>query len=140
MLNHKSVELQNRWSASLAMSTDGSFPSRPRQSLNSWAKSQSHRTRNNQRIGIRSKQLLRFERALINQGCRVGDGLQTFDWDRLAGHFAEPVGSLFDTVERSLDLRQFLLIPGIFVDLCFSLVKALRGVPNQWYAAPDGVN
>jgi hypothetical protein len=24
--------LQNRWSASLAMSTDGSFPSRPRQS------------------------------------------------------------------------------------------------------------
>jgi hypothetical protein len=30
--------LQNRWSASLAMSTDGSFPSRPRQSLNSWAK------------------------------------------------------------------------------------------------------
>jgi hypothetical protein len=31
-------ELQNQWSASLAMSTDGSFPSRPRQSLNSWAK------------------------------------------------------------------------------------------------------
>src|SRR5213076_3084712 len=28
-------ELQNRWSASLAMSTDGSFPSRPRQFLNS---------------------------------------------------------------------------------------------------------
>src|SRR5712692_5763736 len=27
--------LQNRWSASLAMSTDGSFPSRPRQFLNS---------------------------------------------------------------------------------------------------------
>src|SRR6202035_3808208 len=26
--------LQNRWSASLAMSTDGSFPSRPRQFLN----------------------------------------------------------------------------------------------------------
>jgi hypothetical protein len=26
-------ELQNRWSASLAMSTDGSFPSRPRQFL-----------------------------------------------------------------------------------------------------------
>ena len=30
-LNRKLVELQNRWSASLAMSTDGSFPSRPRQ-------------------------------------------------------------------------------------------------------------
>ncbi len=28
-------ELQNQWSASLAMSTDGSFPSRPRQFLNS---------------------------------------------------------------------------------------------------------
>jgi hypothetical protein len=30
-LTCNSVELQNRWSASLAMSTDGSFPSRPRQ-------------------------------------------------------------------------------------------------------------
>src|SRR6266571_6684672 len=60
---------------------------------------------------------------LINQGCRGGDGLQAFDWDGLAGDFAQPVGSLFDTVERSVDLRQFNLIPGIFVDLCFSLVK-----------------
>ena len=33
-LNRAFVELQNRWSASLAMSTDGSFPSRPRQFLN----------------------------------------------------------------------------------------------------------
>jgi hypothetical protein len=31
-LNRNFVELQNRWSASLAMSTDGSFLSRPRQS------------------------------------------------------------------------------------------------------------
>jgi len=31
VLNRNFVELQNRWSASLAMSTDGSFPSRPRQ-------------------------------------------------------------------------------------------------------------
>jgi hypothetical protein len=31
LLHHKLLELQNRWSASLAMSTDGSFPSRPRQ-------------------------------------------------------------------------------------------------------------
>jgi hypothetical protein len=30
-LEQKLLELQNRWSASLAMSTDGSFPSRPRQ-------------------------------------------------------------------------------------------------------------
>jgi hypothetical protein len=30
MLNYYFLELQNRWSASLAMSTDGSFPSRPR--------------------------------------------------------------------------------------------------------------
>jgi hypothetical protein len=30
VLNRYFVELQNRWSASLAMSTDGSFPSRPR--------------------------------------------------------------------------------------------------------------
>jgi hypothetical protein len=29
VLNRNFVELQNRWSASLAMSTDGSFPSRP---------------------------------------------------------------------------------------------------------------
>src|SRR5712691_1482208 len=71
-------------------------PVAPRQSLNSWAKSQSHRTRHNQRIGIRNKQLLRFERGLVNQGCRVGDGLQAFDWDRLAGDFAKAVGSLFD--------------------------------------------
>jgi hypothetical protein len=34
-LNDSFVELQNRWSASLAMSTDGSFPSRPRQFFNS---------------------------------------------------------------------------------------------------------
>ena len=33
MLNYYFRELQNRWSASLAMSTDGSFPSRPRQFL-----------------------------------------------------------------------------------------------------------
>src|SRR5439155_16893330 len=115
--------LQNRWAASLAMSPDGSFPSRPRQSLNP---GQSHHRTGREtikRIGIRSKQLLGFKRALINEGCSVGDGLQTFDWDRPTGDFAKPVGSLFDTVERSLDLRQFLLIPGIFVDLCFSLVK-----------------
>jgi hypothetical protein len=31
VLNRYFVELQNRWSASLAMSTDGSFRSRPRQ-------------------------------------------------------------------------------------------------------------
>jgi hypothetical protein len=31
VLHRKLVELHNRWSASLAMSTDGSFPSRPRQ-------------------------------------------------------------------------------------------------------------
>jgi hypothetical protein len=30
VLNWAFGELQNRWSASLAMSTDGSFPSRPR--------------------------------------------------------------------------------------------------------------
>jgi hypothetical protein len=30
VLHRKLVELQNRWSASLAMSTDGLFPSRPR--------------------------------------------------------------------------------------------------------------
>jgi len=29
-MNRSFVDLQNRWSASLAMSTDGSFPSRPR--------------------------------------------------------------------------------------------------------------
>ncbi len=34
VLNRNFVELQNRWSASLAMSTDGSFPSRPRQNSN----------------------------------------------------------------------------------------------------------
>jgi hypothetical protein len=33
-LNHSFAELQNRWSASPAMSTDGSFPSQPRQFLN----------------------------------------------------------------------------------------------------------
>jgi hypothetical protein len=31
VLHRYFVELQNRWSASLAISTDGSFPSRPRQ-------------------------------------------------------------------------------------------------------------
>jgi hypothetical protein len=31
VLHRKLLGLQNRWSASLAMSTDGSFPSRPRQ-------------------------------------------------------------------------------------------------------------
>src|SRR5205807_4413370 len=65
--------------------------------------------------------LLSFLWALIDEGCCVRDGLQAFDWDGLAGDFAESVGSVFDPLERSLYLREFFPIPVIFVNLCFSL-------------------
>src|SRR3989442_6797207 len=65
--------------------------------------------------------LLSFLRALIDEGCCVRDGLQAFDWDGLAGAFAESVGSVFDALERSLYLSEFFPIAVIFVNFCLSL-------------------
>src|SRR5438132_6272390 len=67
--------------------------------------------------------LLRFGRMLTNKRGRVGNGLQAFDWDGLAGNLAEPVGPLLDALERPLDLRQLLPIPRIFVELFLLLIE-----------------
>lgn len=63
-----------------------------------------------QAITIPLRGLVQVERALIDEGCRVGDRLQAFDWDGLAGDFAEAIGALIDTLERSLYLREFFPI------------------------------
>ena len=68
-------------------------------------------------------QLLQFGLALTDEGRRVRESLQSFDWDGLARDFAEAIRSLFDTLERSIDPREFIAIPRIFVELCLSLVE-----------------
>src|SRR5437870_9977028 len=72
-------------------------------------------------LTIPCRGLLSLRWALIDESCCVRDGLQAFDWDGLAGDFAESVGSVFDALERSLYLGEFFLIPVVFVNLCFSL-------------------
>jgi hypothetical protein len=67
--------------------------------------------------------------AFIDEGGRGRESLQAFDWDGLARDFAESIGSLFDTLERLIDLREFLPVPGIFVDLRLALVEEVCFVP-----------
>src|SRR5436853_6883233 len=69
------------------------------------------------------RRLLRFGRMLTNKRGRVGNGLQAFDRDGLAGNLTEPVGPLLDALERPLDLRQLLPIPRIFAELCLPLIE-----------------
>jgi hypothetical protein len=43
--------------------------------------------------------------------CRgVGNRFQAFDGDRLAGHLADPISALLDTLKGTLDLLQRLPI------------------------------
>src|SRR5260370_18429339 len=67
--------------------------------------------------------LLAFDRLLTDKRCCIRGSFQSINWDGLAGDFTDSVGSVFDTLERPLHLRQFLPIPSIFIDIGFSLVK-----------------
>ena len=85
--------------------------------------------------------LLGFDRLLPDKRGCVRGSLQSIDWDGLAGDFTDSIGSVFNTLERPLYLRQFLPSSSIFIDVGFSkfVVRPLT-TPPSWRAEIEALS